>query len=142
MRYLCAIALCGLAAFVATAEDKKDDVGKKEEVGVRLIELKDIKPPQPKADAKVTEPMKIASQEELVKAFGEDGAKAIQVDFTKEYLLLFQWSGSGGDKIGSKTEMKDGKANVTFTYTAGQTRDVKPHTALFGMPTGSAYKVQ
>jgi hypothetical protein len=86
--------------------------------------------------------MKIATQEELVKVFGEDGAKAIKVDFTKEYLLLFQWSGSGGDRISSKTEMQDGKSNVTFTYTAGLTKDLKQHTALFGMPAGSTYKVQ
>lgn len=142
MRDLCAMALCGLLAFVAAADDKKGDETKKDEAGVRLIELKDVKPPMAKADAKVTVPTKIANQEELVKAFGEDGAKAIKVDFTKEYLLLFQWSGSGGDRIGSKTEMQDGKSNVMFTYTKGLTKDEKQHTAMFGMPAGSTYKVQ
>jgi hypothetical protein len=142
MRDLCAVAVAGLLAFAAAAEDKKGDETKKDEGGVRLIELKDVKPPMAKADAKVTVPTKIATREELVKAFGEDGAKAMKVDFTKEYLLLFQWSGSGGDRIGSRTDVQDGKSNVMFTYTPGQTRDVKPHTALFGMPAGSTYKVQ
>lgn len=140
MRYLCALALCGLAAFVVAA-DKQPDATKKEESGVRQIELKDVKVPQAKQDAKVTEPMKIINQDELKKAFGEDGAKAIKVDFTKEQLVLFQWSGSGQDKLSSVANTKDGKTTVNFTMTPGKTKDLRSHAHLFAIPAGAECKV-
>jgi len=140
MRYLCALALCGLAAFVM-ADDKQTDATKKDEGGVRQIELKDVKVPQAKQDAKVTEPMKITTQDELKKAFGEDGAKAIKVDFTKEQLVLFQWGGSGGDKLTPTIDSKDGKTTVTFTMTPGRTKDLRQHAHLFAIPTGAECKV-
>ena len=141
MRYLCAITVCGLAAFLATAaDDKKPDVTKKDEAGVREIELKDVKVPAAKEGAKWSEPTVIKTEDELRKMFGDDAAKAMKVDFTKEDLALFQWSGSGGDKLTHTTDAKDGKTTVTTTMKAGLTRDLKQHTHLFAMPAGSTWK--
>jgi hypothetical protein len=141
MRYLSAIALCGLAAFLASAADeKKPDDTKKEEAKVREIELKDVKVPAAKEGAKWAEPTVIKNEDELKKAFGEDAAKAIKVDFKKEYLALFQWSGSGQDKLSHATETKDGKTTVTTSLAPGRTRDLRQHAHLIALPAGAEWK--
>ena len=117
---LAALAL-GFTAF-ALAEDKKEFV--------REVELKDaklsVKP------AKPGEPVKIASKEELAKAIEDkDSAAAIAkgVDFEKEYVLIFAWAGSGGDKLSATTE----KDAVVFTLTRGRTKDLRMHAHVFAV---------
>ncbi len=139
MRYLCALAVCGVAAFVVSAADeKKPDAPKKDEA-VREIELKDVKVAA-KEGAKWAEPTVIKTEEELKKAFGDDAAKAMKVDFKKEYLALFQWAGSGQDKLTHAAETKDGKTTVTTTMKPGLTRDLRQHAHLFALPVGAEWK--
>ncbi len=78
----------------------------------------------------VTKPIKITSAEELKKAFGENVDKeASKTDFSKEYLLLFKWAGSGGDKLTAATEKKA----VVFTLKRGLTKDLRMHAHLFAI---------
>jgi hypothetical protein len=61
-----------------------------------------------------------------------------QVDFKKEQLVLFRWTGSGQDKIEMK-KVKDGL--VTFTFLPGDTNDRKAHAKLFALPLKTEYKI-
>ena len=85
------------------------------------------------------EEVKIAKKEDLEKTFGKDLSETIlkEVDLKREFLVLFQWSGSGGDKI----EMSEDKGSVTFTYTRGRTRDLRQHAKLFALPNKTEYKL-
>jgi hypothetical protein len=139
MRYLCALAVCSVAAFVVSAADeKKPDATKKDEAAVREIDLKGVKV-TPKEGAKWAEPTVIKSEDELKNAFG-DSAKEIKVDFKKEYLALFQWAGSGQDKLSHAVETKDGKTTVTSTLAPGRTRDLRQHAHLIAVPVGAEWK--
>jgi hypothetical protein len=138
MRSLCALAVFGVAAFVASAADeKKPDAEKRAAPAVREVELKDAKVA---AKARWDEPTVITTDDELKKAVGEDAAKAIVVDFKKEYLALFQWAGSGQDKLTHAAETKDGKTTVTTTLAPGRTRDLRQHAHLFALPVGAEWK--
>ncbi|MCU0706161.1 MAG: hypothetical protein MUF18_19530 [Fimbriiglobus sp.] len=128
MRALCVIALCGLTALTAAAEDKKT---------VRVVKVPDGF--MSALDrGKVSEPTVIKSEEEFHKVFGKD-AKA-EVDFKKEHLALFQWSGSGQDKLSHVAETKDGKTVVTTTLMPGRTRDLRSHVELIALPAGAEWK--
>ena len=111
----------------------------KEDGGVREIDLKGAKLGE--AMGKAGEPTKITSEDELKKAVGDDAAKGMKVDFKKEYLLFFQWAGSGQDKLTHASETKDKKATVTFTYTPGRTRDLRQHFHLFALPADAEITV-
>ena len=151
MRYLLSLTLSAAVAAAAAqppvpvaprtpvrpADEAKKDEPKKAEGGVREIDLKDVKLGE--AKGKATEPTKITSEDELKKAVGEDAAKGMKVDFKKEYLLFFQWAGSGGDKLSHASEMKDKKTTVTFTLTRGLTRDLRQHFHLFAVPADAEW---
>ncbi len=140
MRDLCALVVFGMAAFVVSAADeKKAEPAKKEEAAVREVELKDVKVPA-KEKAKWDEPTVIKTEDELKKAFGDDAAKAMKVDFKKEYLALFQWAGSGQDKLSNTVETKAGKTTVTTTLMPGRTRDLRQHAHLYALPVGAEWK--
>ncbi len=82
-------------------------------------------------------PTKITTGDELKKVLGATADEvAKNVDFKKEYLLLFQWSGSGGDKLTAADDKKD----VTFTLVRGRTRDLRPHTHLFAVAKDAEWK--
>jgi hypothetical protein len=90
------------------------------------------------------EPTVIADEEQLAKAIKEEAAAAAikkAVDFKSEKVLYFSWSGSGQDKLTFTTG--EGKKNpeVTFTYTPGKTRDVRPHKKLFVLPRDATFKI-
>jgi hypothetical protein len=86
-----------------------------------------------KAEGKATEPMHIKDAKKLADVFSvkeEQAAIAKEVDFTKESLVVFAWSGSGGDKVTPGGNDKE----VKFTFVPGLTRDFRPHVHLFAIP--------
>ena len=122
MRAILTAVVVGLATVAATADDKKSVV---REVSVKDLDLNF------KERGVVTKPTKIMSAEELAKALpGKDVAEKVakQVDFSKEYLLLFRWSGSGGDQLTAGGETK-----ATFAHQRGLTRDLRQHLHLFAV---------
>jgi hypothetical protein len=117
----CLMASFALLASVTTAEEKAPSL-------VREVVFQ--APLAGKDRGDVTKPMKITSAEELKKAFGDNVDKvASKTDFSKEYLLLFKWAGSGGDKLTASTEKKA----VVFTLKRGMTKDLKMHAHLFAI---------
>jgi hypothetical protein len=106
---------------------------------VKEISLKGLKADNPKSS--VTKPTEIKTAVELEKAFPQkDTVDAIkkEVDFDKQKLVFFAWSGSGGDKITATADKDD----VTFTYKGGLTRDIRPHYHLFAIPKDAKFKVE
>lgn len=105
----------------------------------RELEIKGIRiDSRPARDLK---PTKITSTAELEKAITDKEVRekiAKQVDFKKEYLLLFAWAGSGRDKL--SFEVKD--SEVVFTRTMGLTRDLRSHVKLFAIPEKLSHKMQ
>lgn len=91
-------------------------------------------------DARFADPTRMKSREELAEVMNSASlTKAIlkEVDFRKEHLLLFIWSGSRGDRLKAA-----GKASeVTFEYTAGKTDDVFRHVIMFTVPAKAKVKV-
>lgn len=61
-----------------------------------------------------------------------------ELNFDKHKLVLFAWSGSGGDKLDYKVEKK----NVTFQLKPGVTKDLRPHHELFAIAKDAQYRVE
>lgn len=128
MRYAVLIAVTLFAAPVL-ADDKP---------AVKEIPTKELKIPAMRG-GKATEPTVIKSADDLAKSPAlKDSADAIkkEVDFDTQKLVFFAWSGSGGDKIAP-----DAKTAGTFAYTAGLTRDLRPHVHVFVVPKDAEVKV-
>ena len=103
-------------------------------------ELKIEKGTFPRGKGRPSDPTKITSKEELEKAVPDADTAAViatQVDFKKDIVLLFAWSGSGGDKL----TMAEEKKAAVFTMTRGLTRDLRQHTKLFALPKGMKYSM-
>jgi len=90
----------------------------------------------------LTKPTKISSEADLAKAVPDKDARAAiakQVDFKSEYLLLFAWSGSGGDRLSFRLD-KD-KNEAIFASSRGRTRDLRRHVKLFAFPNKTTYRL-
>jgi hypothetical protein len=95
--------------------------------------------------AKVTEPAIVTTAEELAKnAVVGKAADEIKkkLDFDKEKLVVFAWSGSGGDKLGGELNTADKKTTALFKLTPGLTRDLRQHIHLFVVPKDAEVKVE
>lgn len=82
----------------------------------------------------VGKPTEITSAEQLEKTFPmKEVVEAVkkEVDFDKQKLLFFAWSGSGQDKL-TIGDTSDGA--MTFNYRGGLTRELRAHFRLFAIP--------
>lgn len=91
-------------------------------------------------------PTEITSADELTKAavFADDAGRtavAKQVDFAKDKLVVFAWSGSGGDKLKGDLVTDGKKTFANFTYSAGVTDDLRRHGFVFVVPKDAEVKV-
>jgi hypothetical protein len=103
----------------------------------RAIEVKGL----PTGRGDYDKPTRITTEKELAKAIPDKEVRAAilkQADLKKEHLLLFIWSGSGGDRLSLKDE---NKGEVTFEFTHGLRSDLRPHAHLFAIPAKSKFKV-
>lgn len=133
---VCAILGLFALASVCSAEDAKP---------LTPLELKDIATVQPK-EGDVLKPTEIKSAEELAKSplFGAGAAEKVGklVNFEKEKLVVFAWSGSGRDTVGGAVLVKDKKPTAQFQYTPGLTRDLRPHFKAFAVPKDAEVKAE
>lgn len=90
---------------------------------------------------KATKPRTAKSMEELKKLLGESNAKKLEsrIDCGTHDFVLFQWAGSGQDKI--KAVVKKDKDAVVFQYQRGLTRDLRRHRVAFAVKKGTEWKV-
>ena len=129
------VALLLLTAPALVFEDETEPAS-----DTKARELKVEKGKLPTAKGGLGDPKKITSKEELAKAVSDaDAVAAIakEVDFKKEVVLLFAWSGSGGDKL----TMTDKKGAAVFTLKRGLTRDLRMHTKVFALPKKIKYSM-
>lgn len=84
------------------------------------------------------EPAKVAR--EITERTPESIAK--QVDFGKEHLLRFKWSGSGRDQVSFSTEADKEGPVVVFKYTAGLTRDLRQHSRLYAVANNATWRIE
>jgi hypothetical protein len=90
-------------------------------------------------------PVVVHNAKELAKVVTkEDDQKKLQklVNFRKQDLLVFAWSGSGGDKITYETKKGTKGTEVVFHYKRGLTRDLRRHTQMYAVKKGISWKVQ
>src|SRR5262245_45061570 len=132
-----------VAGFVLAPLARADDPSKKPDAVVREIDLKGYPAAPPRGD--VHKPVIITTAEELARAFvkpeWQDRVKK-QVDFARDKLLFFAWSGSGGDRLmATASKGKDGPV-IVFHYSAGLTDDVKAHFRLFALPRTATWRVE
>jgi len=148
MRFSLAVAACALTALTAfgqtiTTAPVRPEAPKPppKKVEAREIDLVEHKVEFNK-ESKLTVPLKLTSAGDLKLSPLETLGSKLKVDFKTEYVLLFQWEGSGKDKLTSATETtKDGKTVFTFTLKAGQTDDMRGHSKAFILPAGAEWKV-
>jgi len=118
-----ALAAFGLVLLPAAYADETNK-GSKDGV-VREIDLRGYS--RDKTTGVATKPTKICSSEELAKAIPEKEWRdriAKQVDFDKEELLFFSWTGSAGtDALTFKVEETKNGPIAVFSYKAGRGED-------------------
>ena len=133
----CAILAMFALGSVVVAADKP--------VPLTALDLKDIPTVQPK-QGDVTKPTEIKTAEDLAKSplFGEGSSDKLKkhVDFTKEKVVVFAWSGSGQDSVAGATATEDKKTTAQFTYTPGKTRDLRQHFKVFVVPKDAEVKAE
>jgi hypothetical protein len=123
---MCAVAV--LVAGPAFACEIPPDVFNLETKGVKFDFSKGGNAPKP---------VEIKSAEELANSplFADAASREAikkQVNFAKEKLVVFVWSGSGQDKLSGQLIKRGGTA--VFTYKVGRTDDLRRHAYLFAVP--------
>jgi hypothetical protein len=143
MRFPTALLACGLLA--ATAFGQPPSTAPVRPAAPKKVEPREIDLSEVKVEftqgAKLTDPVKLTTAADLKSSVLEPLAGTLKVDFKTEYVLLFQWQGSGQDKLTPETTTKDGKTVVTFTHQRGLTKDLRQHSKAFIVPAAAEYKV-
>jgi hypothetical protein len=94
-------------------------------------------------DAKFA-PTVVRSKAELEKAIDnkevrDEILKAVKFD--QDYLVVFAWSGSGGDRVAFEVA-KGAKGNeVVFKRTFGRTDDLREHRKVFAIPKTMTHRL-
>lgn len=108
-----------------------------------IVKLEGIQPPAAFFDkARRTEPLVIESQEEAAKQFDRLGRDKLRemVDFDEQFVLVFAWRGSGQDKLDYEVA-ESFPEQITFNYTPGRTRDLRPHLYIFALRNNVTWRV-
>ena len=111
-------------------------------------ELKGLKVPDLKlGEGSVVRPTQIVKRKDLKELLGK-GKEMLQlrktVDFEKQKVLVFRWSGSGQDSLTVKAEPNEKKPDqphFVFHYKRGLTEDLRPHAKVYLLPAKSMWKV-
>jgi hypothetical protein len=115
--------------------------GEKDKLPVREVDLKGIDLGDAKGDPH--KPAVITSAEDLAKAIPSEEAQAKikkDVDFAKEKVLYFAWSGSGGDRVTLSSLKISGRGTTAvFSYKTGQTDDLRRHHRAFVLPKDATW---
>ena len=128
------LAVAALSLSVASAEEtnKKD-----KDAVVREIDLQGFTRAMTRGVA--SKPTRITNAEELAKAFPDTdeewlGRIAKQVDFEKDELLFFAWTGSSTDRLSFKVEETKKGPVVVFSYEQGRGDDMpRPQFRLYAV---------
>jgi type III secretion system FlhB-like substrate exporter len=94
-------------------------------------------------DAKFA-PVVVRSKPELEKAIDrkevrDEILKAVKLD--QEYLVVFAWSGSGGDRLAFEVVKGAKGAEVVFKRRPGLTDDLRAHRKVFAIPKTMTHRL-
>ena len=96
-------------------------------------------------DATRVKPIELTSAEAAGKYIEGDALDALnkQVDWEKQTVLIFAWKGSGQDRMATDiSEGEDKRLVVDFIYTAGRTRDLRPHVYVYAVNNDLSWQVK
>src|SRR5262245_41610081 len=133
-----AFALCLAVTLSAAATSAGDDPEPK---GKAVMPREIVVAGLQSGDGTYDAPTRITTQKQLAELVPDEqtrGAILKAVNFRKEHLLLFRWSGSGSGRI-VPVQSKAGEANFEFTG-AGLKIHVA-HAKLFAVPARAKVKV-
>ncbi len=84
--------------------------------------------------ASVRRPLVLRSTEDAARCFTGESLAALNraVDFDRQFVLLFAWSGSGQDRL-THVVAESYPEQIRFTYTPGRTRDLRQHVKVFAL---------
>lgn len=90
-----------------------------------------------------SKPIIIKSSEDAAKHFSKDALKTLVtvVDFKKQFVLVFAWKGSGGDKL-SYNVAESYPEQISFSLKPGRTRDLRPHTNVYALRSNVKWRVK
>ncbi len=146
MRLAAVLVLCGLTTLTAFGQTaptvfiRRPEVTPPKKLEAREIDLAEYKVDFNK-DATLGEPLKLTSAGDLKLSPLAVLGSNLKADFKTDYVLLFQWQGSGKDQLASAAETKDGKTTFTFTRKPGATEDLRQHSKAFILPAGAVWKL-
>ena len=88
-------------------------------------------------------PKTFEAAEELAEAVGDKAVEKIgeQVDFHNQFLVFFQWAGSGQDKLSFQIDEEGEAPKVVFKFRPGRTRDLRPHAYLYAIRKGVTWEI-
>jgi hypothetical protein len=139
---LLALMICGGTISAASFADEKAADEKKTAV---IKELDAAGVPRVLERGDVNKPAAITTAQELARAIPVEEVQARlkkAVDFRKQQVLFFAWSGSGGDQLACSVEMRKNGPEVIFEYRRGLQKNLVPHVRLFAIPKDATWKVQ
>ena len=74
--------------------------------------------------------LELKSEKDALLYFKKDYLKKIGIDFTKQKLVIFAWSGSGGDRI-TYGVLESYPEQIRFNFNRGRTKDLRRHYKAF-----------
>ena len=88
-------------------------------------------------------PIVVKSKEEAAKHFGKEAVSALvgEVDFKKQFVLVFAWRGSGGDRLNYNVA-ESFPEQIFFSRQFGRTRDLRSHAKVFALRSNVKWNVQ
>jgi Membrane-bound lysozyme-inhibitor of c-type lysozyme len=104
----------------------------------------DLLPEQGRLQASAwNKPIVITSMQEAGGLFknAASGVLGSQVDFEKQFLLVFAWQGSGGDRL-SYTVAESFPEQIFFSMKRGLTRDLRPHVHVYALRSNVRWSIQ
>ena len=113
-----------------------------------VVEIRLERPHVPRR-ASIKHPTVIRNEEELLNAISDMKTRISvkkQVNFEKQKLLLFQWWGSGRDKLipenSKSATYRERTPLIVINYVKGYTRDYRPHAQLFAITRDAALRIE
>ena len=88
-------------------------------------------------------PLVLKSVKDAAKHFDKDVLVKLkkQVDFKQQFVLVFAWQGSGGDKL-TVSVAESFPEQVFFSYKAGLTDDLKRHVYVYVLRSNVKWRVR
>jgi hypothetical protein len=88
-------------------------------------------------------PVVITSMDEAAGVFGEDALAVLRqsVDFDRQFLLVFGWRGSGGDRLLHEILESDPE-QIVFRRKPGVTKDLRRHAAVYALRSGVLWHIK